>query len=244
MSTLKEQVDEAVAEVSKAWNQTTWPTDTADVPDPADMGYIDAKLVNATYLYSDILDSSGLVRAAANSQQVASVMSSFLKVAVRIIRAHNGHIRSFDGDRVMGVFTGPRRQTRAVHAAMKIEYAVSKLLDPEIQSSFEALREAGWHLKSMTGIASSEALLVRAGIRNNSDLLSVGLGPNLAAKLSDLRDHSRPNHRIAIGAGTYKGLERSALYSDDKNMWTGTFSMSMGGGSYSYYMTSYRWTSL
>lgn len=243
MSTLKEQVDEAVREVIKSWNKTTWPSTTTDVPDPDNMGYSDAKVVQATYLYSDLLDSSGLVKAAANHEQAASVMSAFLKVAVRIIRAHNGHIRSFDGDRVMGVFVGDQRATRAVHAAMKIAYATIELLGPKVQTSCKALRDAGWSLRAMTGIASSEALLVRAGIRNNSDLLSVGAGPNLAAKLSDVRD-APAGHRIALGAGTYKILESSAIMSGAKNMWTGPYSLSMGGVSYLYYTSNYHWTAL
>lgn len=243
MPTLREQVDEAVREVSKSWNTTTWPQPSTDVPDPDAMGYSDAKVVQATYLYSDLLDSSGLLRAAGSHQEVASVMSAFLKVAVRIIRAHSGHIRSFDGDRVMGVFNGPRRQTRAVHAALKIKYATSKLLDPKVQRTFASLREAGWSLKAMTGIATGQALLVRAGIRNNSDLLSVGTAANLAAKLSDIRD-AKAGHLIAIGAGTYKGLETSAIMSGEKNMWTGPFSLSMGGGSYDYYTTNYQWAAL
>lgn len=243
MATLKEQVDEAVEEVSKSWSKTTWSTTTTAVPDPDDMGYSDAKVVQATYLYSDLIDSSGLVRAAASHEEVASVMSAFLKVAVRIIRSENGHIRSFDGDRVMGVYTGANRQTRAVRTAMKIEYAVSSLLDPEVQSVFKSLEEASWHIKAMTGIATSEALLVRAGIRNNSDLLSVGAGPNLAAKLSDLRN-TLAGHRIAIGKGTYGGLDQSVIMSKGKNMWTGPYSISMGGGSYSYYTSNYHWTSL
>ncbi|MFV2145610.1 adenylate/guanylate cyclase domain-containing protein [Isoptericola sp. G70] len=243
MATLKEQVDEAVEEVSKTWTKTTWLTTTTAVPDPDDMGYSDAKVVQATYLYSDLIDSSGLVKAADTHEEVASVMSTFLKVAVRIIRAENGHIRSFDGDRVMGVFTGANRKTRSVRAAMKIEYAVSRLIDPEIQSVFKSLQDAGWHIRAMTGIATSEALLVRAGIRNNSDLLSVGLGPNLAAKLSDLRD-TLAGHHIAIGKGTYNGLGESVIMSKGKDMWTGPYSLSMGGGSYNYYTSNYRWTSL
>lgn len=243
MSTLKEQVEEAVREVTKSWNESTWPSTTTEVPDPDNMGYSDAKVVQATYLYSDLLDSSGLVKAAANHEQAASVMSAFLKVAVRIIRAHNGHIRSFDGDRVMGVFVGDQRQTRAVHTALKIAYGTSKLLGPKVQSSCKALNDAGWSLKAMTGIASSEALLVRAGIRNSSDLLSVGVGPNLAAKLSDVRDVPA-GHGIALGAGTYESLDSSARMSGAENMWTGPYSLSMGGASYLYYTSGYRWTAL
>ncbi len=242
MATLKEQVDAAVKDLDKDWNETAWSTTTTDVPDPDVMGYSDAKRAQATYLYSDLLDSSGLVKIA-SPQETAAVMSAFLKAAVYIIRSQNGHIRSFDGDRVMGVFNGANRASRAVIAAMKIGYATTKLLDAKIHGSVPTLADAGWHLNAMTGIAWSETLLVRAGIRNNSDLLSVGIGPNLAAKLSDLRD-TLPNHRIAIGGGTYKSLDDNTRLSSGKNMWTGPYSLSMGGASYSYYTTSYRWTSL
>lgn len=243
MATLREQVDEAVEELTKTWTKTTWSSSTTAVPDPDDMGYSDGKVVQATYLYSDLIDSSGLVKATTNKEEVASVMSTFLKVAVRIIRAENGHIRSFDGDRVMGIFTGDKRKTRAVRAAMKIKYAVRELLDPKIQESFSSIRDAGWHIKAMSGIATTEALLVRAGIRGNSDLLSVGVGPNLAAKFSDLRTTSS-GHHIAIGKATYEELDRSVIMSKDKNMWTGPYSISLGGVSYDYYTTNYYWTSL
>ncbi|GHG51849.1 hypothetical protein GCM10011331_15940 [Flavimobilis marinus] len=243
MPTLKDQVEDAVSDVAKYWIKTTCSTSSTDVPDPDDMGYSDAKVIQATYLYSDLRDSSGLLRTAESPEEAASVMSAFLKVAVRIVRAGDGHIRSFDGDRVMGVFVGPRRATRAVQAAMKIKYATVELLNPEVQNSCRALREADWTVRAMTGVASGEALLVRAGIRNNNDLLSVGAVANLAAKLSDVRDAS-PGHDIAIGAGTYGSLEDIAIMSAGKNMWTGAYSIPMGGRSYEYYTTSYRWAAL
>lgn len=241
--TLKKEVDEAVTEVAKKWNLTTWSSTTSEVPDPdKSFGYSDGKWVSATYLYSDIMDSSGLVSAAKDEEAVAAIMSAFLKASVRIVRSQDGHIRSFDGDRVMGVFTGASKETRAVVAAMKIDHAVLDLLNPKIASTFPGISRAGWKLRQMTGIATSKALLVRAGIRNNSDLLSVGVGPNLAAKLSDLRTST--THRTAIGAGTYKALEKRALQSKDTNMWVGPKAVEMGTGSYNYYQSSYHWTAL
>jgi class 3 adenylate cyclase len=239
--TLKEEVDNDVASIANSWVTTTQALSSTDVPDPDKLGYSDGKLINATYLYTDILNSSGLVHAAANKEEVASVMSAFLKTSVHIIRSHQGHIRSFDGDRVMGIFTGPSKETRAIVSAMKIKYAVSKLLNPKIHSTFASIKKAGWTLESMTGIATGETLVVRAGIRNNSDLLSVGVIPNLAAKLSDLRNTP---HRIAIGAGTYKELEPRAKLANGKDMWTGPSSISVGGGTFAYYTSNFQWTSL
>lgn len=237
--TLKADVDQAVDELTKTWSTTQWGGTRKDVPAPDGMGYSDGKLVNATFLYADMANSSGLVAATKDKEVVASVVSAFLKTCVRIIRSHDGHIRSFDGDRVMGVFSGPSKETRAAVAALQIHYAVKFLLDPKIQSSFADIKAAGWHLSHASGIATSPTLMVRSGIRNNSDLVSIGVGPNLAAKLSDIRTSS---HKTYIGAGTYSGLEERALIGSDKlNMWEGPHSLSMGGGSYSYYSSSYYW---
>lgn len=235
--TLKSDVDEAIDHLTNKWSTSHVQSGSKDVPDPAAMGYSEGKFIDATYLYTDMIDSSTLVRVA-SKEEVASVISAFIKVAVRIIRAGDGHIRSFDGDRVMGIFSGPDRQSRAVRAAMRMNYAIDTELNNNIQLWFDSLGRAKWNLRSMSGIATGEALLVRAGIRNNSDMVSVGAAPNMAAKLSDLRDMT--THRIAIGKATYEALDKSTLIgSDGKNMWVGTYDLEMGGGSYPFYRSNY-----
>ncbi len=231
--TLKEDIDGAVKDLIKTWTTTKWGASKTEVPDPDNMGYSDGKRISATFFYADMADSSGLVAAAGNQEIVASVVSSYLKACVRAIRNENGHIRSFDGDRVMGVFSGDSCATRAARAALRLNYAVNNMLDPAIQSAFPALKAAGWHLKHASGIASGETLMVRAGIRNNSDLVSIGVGPNLAAKLSDERDG---DYRTFIGAGSLQSLD-DALRTDTKGnkVWIGPYDFKMGGGTYSYY---------
>jgi adenylate cyclase len=231
--TLKDDIDGAVEDLTKTWNTTTWGATRLEVPDPNDMGYSDGKKISATFFYADMADSSGLVAAAKDPEVVASVISTYLKACVRAIRNENGHIRSFDGDRVMGVFSGTSTASRAARAALRLNYAVTNMLDPAIQSAFPSLKEAGWHLRHASGIASGDTLMVRAGIRNNSDLVSIGVGPNLAAKLSDERDG---DYRTLIGAGSHKALDK-ALHTDSKGapVWLGPYDFTMGGGTYSYY---------
>ena len=69
------------------------------VPETPDVGYDEAVKLSATYLYADMVDSSGLV-ALSPQQTVGKVIRLFLDMSVRIIRRNQGHIRSFDGDRV------------------------------------------------------------------------------------------------------------------------------------------------
>lgn len=209
------------------------------VPVTKDVGYDQAVKLNATYLYADMADSSGLNRACP-AETVGKVLRLYLDLSVRIIRRHDGHIRSFDGDRVMGIFIGDGRADRAVKAAMQIRYCCDELIQPTIRSKYKSVREAGWVIKPGCGIATSDALLVRGGVRKaGSDLVSIGIAPNLAAKLSDIRGLP---YTTRIGAGTYKTLGDSAKVSKGKNMWQGPYTQEMGGADYSYYRSSYWWS--
>ena len=58
---------------------------------------------------------------------------SYLVTAARVIGSEQGTITAYDGDRIMAVFTGRKIAERAVRTALKIYYAVQKLLNPAIQ---------------------------------------------------------------------------------------------------------------
>src|SRR3954467_7943877 len=58
-----------------------------------------------TMLYADLADSTELAMTY-DKRVAAKVFKSFLSCSSKLIRAEGGEIRSFDGDRVMGVFIG------------------------------------------------------------------------------------------------------------------------------------------
>jgi adenylate cyclase len=208
------------------------------VPTSADVGFNQAVKLAATYLYADMVESSGLV-AISPKETVGKVLRLYLDLSVRIIRKNGGHIRSFDGDRVMGIFIGGDRFNAAIKAGMQIRWAVDEIIQPEISSRYGSIQKNGWKLKCGTGIASGEAFVIRGGVRRTgSDLVSVGSPPNMAAKLSDIRDD--PYH-IRIGEYTYHQLGEDRKISSGKNMWQGTYTLKMGGKEYKYYRSSYRW---
>ncbi len=69
----------------------------------------------------------------------------------------------------------------------------------------------------MTAITGT-VLAVRGGVRGDNDLIWIGRAPNLAAKLSDLRES--PNQTF-ITASVYNMLNGSSKYGgkDKKNIW-------------------------
>lgn len=239
-------LDEVNAQLDKTIRQSMTivkkQNSATSVPEAIDLGYTEGKIVSATYLYTDMLNSSGLA-AAVDKEAAAQTFRAFLNVSTKIIRSLEGHIRSFDGDRVMGVFTGPDKEDRAVKSAMRIKWAVDTIVTPALHKEVSALRKVGWTLQQSSGIATGETLLARAGFRGSDDMISIGAAPNLAAKLSDVRgDGIKEGYMTRIGKGTYNNLSDSHKLSKEKNMWEGTYSLSMGDGDYPYYRSRYHWT--
>jgi adenylate cyclase len=145
-----------------------------------------AVTLDATYLYADMADSSGLAQKV-DAQDAARVIRAYVNTAVKVIRYNDGHIRSFDGDRVMGIFVGANKETRAGRSALAIN-AYVKTMESWIPGELKSVKSAGWKMKHGIGVDTGQALIIRAGIRSNADIVSIGQAPNVAAKLSDIRD--------------------------------------------------------
>ena len=165
-------------------------------------------------LYADLVDSTAL--AMWDSQVTARICKAFLGGVTRLIRGQGGDVRSFDGDRVMGVFLGDRKNTSAALCALQINWMFTQLLKPRFEARYEKLRDGTYKLAHCTGVDLSEVLTVRAGIRNNNDLIWIGRAPNVAAKLSALRE--APHHSF-ISGDVYDMLHDDAKLWQGQNMW-------------------------
>jgi adenylate cyclase len=142
--------------------------------------------LEATFVYADLHDSTRL--AIDNQQVAAEVFKAYLMGTTRIIRALGGEIRSFDGDRVMGVFVEGAKNTNAVEAGLKINYFFREILTPAFNGFYTRAFPLGLSLNQTVGIDTSKVMVVRSGIRKNNDLVWVGRAPNIAAKLSGIRE--------------------------------------------------------
>jgi adenylate cyclase len=171
--------------------------------------------LDATFLYADLAGSAMLSRVCP-WQTTAKIMRAYLDCTTRLIKVWGGEIRSFDGDRVMGLFVGDLKNTHATNCAREIFYTVENILGPKATKKFDSIRNNDIKLKNGIGIDTGEARAVRAGIRNSNDLIWIGRAPSLAAKLSDLRNYP---YCVYISEASYKKLPDTSKLVDGKNIW-------------------------
>ena len=170
--------------------------------------------LEATVLYADLADSTEL--ALFDQEIAAEVCKAYLVGTTRLIKAAGGEIRSFDGDRVMGIFMGKSKNTSTAKAALKINYFFTRVLEPAFLSFYGRLKDSPFRFAQSVGIDTGDIRAVRAGIRNSNDLMWVGRAPNIAAKLSSIRE---PDYATYITETVYDMLHDSAKLSDGQNMW-------------------------
>lgn len=208
--------DDLTAEVVKILKEQWQTRDTSGVPETPDLrlGNDSAKLTG-TVLYADLADSTGLVLEH-SPHFAAEVYKCYLSCACRVIREKGGAITAFDGDRVMAIFIGDNKNTSAVRAALAINHAVEKIINPRIKDQYPKLVET-FSVKHSVGIDTSELVVARTGIRGANDLVWVGRAANIAAKLCGLREG---NYATWITDDVYKVMNAEVKTSEDgRPMW-------------------------
>jgi len=144
--------------------------------------------LTSVMLYADLADSTHLVMNY-DRRVAAKLFKAYLSCAARLIRTHDGEIRSFDGDRVMGVFLGTRKNSNAANVGLKLNYVVQQVIAPAFSGAYSFIKDGSYKIQQTVGIDVGDVLVVRGGIRDNNDLLWVGNPANVAAKLSSIREH-------------------------------------------------------
>lgn len=164
----------------------------------------DAIDIDATVLYADMTDSTGLVDDY-KPEFAAEIYKSYLIASCRIIRNMGGEITAFDGDRVMSVFIGTSKNSNAAKAALHINHVI-KEINKELVKQYPS---TSYKLKHTIGIDTSNLLVAKTGIRNSNDLIWVGKSANYASKLCGLGSVSYP---IYITAAVYNKLAVTSKY--------------------------------
>jgi class 3 adenylate cyclase len=175
--------DELQTEIKKIFRERWTKRDGQKVPDPEDLGLgNDSVKLDATVLYADMSGSTNLVDNF-KAEFAAEVYKAYLASAARIIKDQGGTITAYDGDRIMAVFIGDFKNTNAATAALKVNWAVKKLINPSLQAQYSG---GSYQMSHTIGVDTSEIFASRIGVRNDNDIVWVGRAANYAAKLTEL----------------------------------------------------------
>jgi len=240
---VSDDVKERVASVLN----TAWSTrDGRVVPSTSDVALSNGAVeVEAAFLYADLAGSTALQKDY-KATFAAKAIRMYLAGASQIIRHFGGQIRSFDGDRVMGVFVGNSKRNDAVKAAFMINWLVREVINPLVRERQQNMKNTTvWVARHGVGIDVGATFIARAGVRNSSgaqthnDLIFTGRAPNIAAKLSALRDENLGP--IVITEDVFGGLnpEQKKYEKSDKKVWSGPSVHAIGPYSLSLHHTNY-----
>ena len=205
--------DDLSAEVKKTFSDAWEEQSTIAVPAAEDLRLNANHAKNlelATVLYADLDGSTPMVDRY-NWHFSAEVYKTYLRCAGAVIRSEKGVITAYDGDRIMAVFTGDYKNTQAVRAALKINYAVHKIIRPAITAQYA---DSTFVLNHVIGIDSTQLRAARIGVKGDSDLVWIGRAANYAAKLTTLSE--KP---IWITKAVYDSINAEVKVSQGTNIW-------------------------
>lgn len=205
--------DDLTAEVKKtlsdAWEEQS--TITVPLAEDLRLNANHAKNLDlATVLYADLDGSTPMVDKY-KWHFSAEVYKTYLRCAGAVIRSEKGVITAYDGDRIMAIFTGDFKNTQAVRAALKINYAVHNIIRPAITAQYA---DSTFVLNHVIGIDSTQLRAARIGVKGDNDLVWIGRAANYAAKLTTLSE--KP---IWITKAVYDRINAEVKMSQGTNMW-------------------------
>jgi adenylate cyclase len=181
--------------------------------------------IDGAVLFADLAHSTVLVRDHV-PQFAAQVIKVFLAVCSRAIRRYDGDIRSFDGDRVMGVFTGNNYIENATRAALLINGLMINSAIPKLMRrwNFNTL----YRIAYGCGVDFGQIHVIKAGIRSYNDLVFLGMPTINAAKLAQERHLGLP---VLITKNIFSQIQGTALWRTDSGQpaWRPSYSAKVKG---------------
>jgi class 3 adenylate cyclase len=209
MSLIEELTERASDIFSSQWDAR----DGQVVPDPDDvtLGNEAVEFEEAAILYADLSGSTVMVDTK-KWTFAAEVYKAYLYAAARIIRDCDGEITAYDGDRIMAVFLGDSKNSNAAITALKINWAVRNILNPEMLKVYST----PFRIKQVTGVDLSRVRAARTGVRGDNDLVWVGSAANHAAKLSS----SGIGYSSIVTERCYRRLRKDVKFSGNRPIWT------------------------
>jgi adenylate cyclase len=186
-----------------------------------------------SFLFIDIRKSSEL-HDKYGYANAAKIYQSFHDICLRIIEEFDGKVRAFDGDRIMGVFSGDSKRSNAAKAALKIRWSITNILNPNLKQT----------VIIGCGIDVGKTLITKVGKgrdANNNDLIWIGKACNYASHLTNSASNS-----IIISEGVYNWLNAETKFQDPTtkliDMWKKKTLTLKNNTTITVYESTYSWS--
>jgi class 3 adenylate cyclase len=154
------------------------------MPSIDDLAIMEGRRVNAAFVYSDLHGFTKLVATQPENKSFV-FLHTFVEVASRLTKYHNGQIVDCAGDRVLSVFhRSPGDHSYepvhdAINYALYLQTAFDRVIGPAFASGGLGQLSLG------VGIDYGQAIVGCVGIRNGKKIIFLGEPANRAAKLQD-----------------------------------------------------------
>jgi len=197
----------------------------------------------ATVLYIDMRGSTAILNSH-RKRVVAKIHMLYYHAIVKIAKATEGEIRSFNGDSLLVFYQGTTKQSlsNAVKAAMQMKYAIKTLLNDNLKNYTD--------IDFGIGIDDGKILATKVGVGGTDetkDLIWIGNAVNKSTKISD---NCKSSFNIGISKRVYDNLLDNVKYHEKDNgvfgkqkinMWNQNY-FTYNGANEMFYKTSYYWT--
>ncbi len=181
------------------------------VPSSVGLGNKAIEFDTAVVLYAD-LDGSTTMVDTRIWQFSAEIYKTYLHCAAKIIKAQGGDITAYDGDRIMALFIGDNKCTRAVRAALQLNGAVVNVINPALRKQYT---NSDFTVRHVVGVDMSPIRAARTGVRGDNDLVWVGRAANYAAKLTSLSSDTP----TWITADVFNTMADAVKFYDGQAVW-------------------------
>lgn len=190
-------------------------------------------IADLTFLFVDIRKSSQL-HDTYGYISAAKIYQSFHDINVRIINSRGGQVRAFDGDRIMGVFSGGRKNNNAVESALNIRWAITNILNVKFKPEYA--------INIGIGIDTGKTLITKVGKgrdESNNDLVWVGKACNYASHFCN-----ESENRIYISPTVFDKLDAKNKISNGADIWENLNIKLKNNTLVPCYRTNYWWSVL
>lgn len=242
---LKKDITDKVTEIINTNFTTEEVSFVPDITNPKLTFNNTGLLFEATVLYIDLRDSTGILNKH-NKSTIAKIHKAYLHTTVKIATSLGGEVRSFNGDSVLAFFQGTTKTTlsNAVKAAMQIRFMIANS-----ESGINNLLSQYSAVDFGIGMDDGKILCTKVGIggdNNTKDLIWIGNPINKSVIISD---ECKASEYIGISNYVYQNLTDEVKFGTKKDyfnndvkvdMWT-AYNVQYNGKWETFYKTSWFW---